>query len=286
MHKGEIKHFFRQMKASLYAHIDAWMSSPRTITMGIFLVCIIYMLTRSYQNALQMNGYSAHMGESIFRYLLNGFNMNMTSTVLLIMFSETPRRIGFQNFMLIRMSRAKWLASQLLFCVVVVLLMLILTTAVSTLMTIPYVGNGTGWSDLERFALDQEYEFAPQLCPAYIRALSPFEACVIAGLILFFFWVTMLFIILIFSIFGHPNAGLMLYIFIILSPITILFEAIPGFKTPMHFSTLAAVASQFPEHELDAIPYVLATYAMIDILLIAAMSSRIKKVDLYFLGKE
>ena len=202
------------------------------------------------------------------------------------MVSEIPKRISYQNYILIRTSRAKWLTSLIIFCVAVVLLMLTLMTAFSMLMTLRYTTPGGGWSDLERLALDEDYQYEMQLVRAYIREISPLRACVYAASILFFFWLTMLLVILLFSVWGHPNAGLILYAFIIFIPATLRFEVIPGLKTPMHYATLSAVVWQFPERELESIPLVLAVYTAIDVLLVFAMQLRVCYTDLCFSGKE
>lgn len=276
----------RQMKACLTAHFSAWFHSPRTLLMGLFILCIAFMLTRSYQNTLLFNAITAHLGESVFFHLNMGFNMTMTSIILLIMVSEIPKRISYQNYILIRTSRVRWLASLIIFCVAVVLLTLLLLTAFSTLLTLPYTAPGGGWSDLERLAENKDYRYEMQLVPEYIRAISPWRACVYAASILFFFWLTMLLVILLFAIWGRPNAGLILYAFVIFIPVTLRFEMFPGLKTPMHFATLSAVARQFPERELASVPLVLAVYFALDCILALAMLLHVRHTDLCFNGKE
>ncbi|MEG0901378.1 MAG: hypothetical protein RSG96_04610 [Clostridia bacterium] len=272
--------------ACLRAHLSAWFHSPRTFLMGLFILCLTYMLTRSYEHTLLTLGYHAHFMESIFYHLHMGFNMTMTSAVLLIMVSEVPKRISFQNYMLIRTSRVKWLFSQILFCVAVVLLMLFLITSFSALLTLPYVTPGEGWSDLERLALNKNYLYEQQLVPLYIHSINPLQACLYATAILFFFWLTMVLVILLCSILGQPNLGLILYIFIILSPRSIRYEAFPWLKTPMHFSTLGAIAAQFPKHEIAAAFYTVFIFLLIDVTLIAVMILHIGHADLCFSGKE
>ena len=96
---------FRQIRACVYSHFSAWLHSPRTIVMGVVILCFAYMHARSYGYTLSMRGYTAHLGEMVFNYLDSGFNVVMTSTFLLIMVSEIPKRISFQNTMLIRITR-------------------------------------------------------------------------------------------------------------------------------------------------------------------------------------
>ena len=64
---------FRQIRACVYSHFSAWLHSPRTIVMGVVILCFAYMHARSYGYTLSMRGYTAHLGEMVFNYLDSGF---------------------------------------------------------------------------------------------------------------------------------------------------------------------------------------------------------------------
>lgn len=285
MHKSKPS-ISRQMCACLYAHMSAWLHSPRTVVMGIVILCFTYMHARSFGYLLSIYDHTAHLGETVFWYLNTGFNVVMTSTFILIMVSEIPKRTSFQNSMLVRITRGKWLASQILFCFTVALLMLILMTAFCTVLSLPYIAPGSGWSDLERLAQNPDYQYEVQLVPIYIRALTPLQACLYAGAVVFFFWFTMLLVILLFSTLGLPNAGLLIYIFILQFSLTFRFEMVPGMRTPTHYASLAAVSNQFQGNEITALPLVLSVYFALDITLITLMMLRIRHTDLCFNGKD
>lgn len=285
MHNSK-RSFRKQMQACLYAHFSAWLHSPRTIVMGIVILCFAYMHARSYGNMLSLYHYEVHLGETIFYYLNSGFQVVMTSTFLLIMVSEIPKRIPFQNTMLIRITRGKWLASQVLFCVAVVLLMLAFMTAFCTILSLPYLTPGSGWSDLERLAENPDYQYEIPLVAEYIRVLSPLQACLCAASVIFLFWLTMLLVILLFSLLGQPNAGLLIYMFIVLFSLTFRFEMVPYMRTPIHYANLEAVSCQFEGKELASLPMVLGVYVGIDILFITIMALRIQHTDLCFYGKD
>lgn len=276
----------RQMLSCLYVHFSAWLHSPRTVIMGIVILCFTYMHARSFGHTLSVYNLTAHLWETVFWYLSTGFNVVMTSTFILLMVSEIPKRTPFQNSMLVRVTRGKWLSSQLLFCFTVALLMLILMTVFCTVLSLPYIKPGDGWSDLERLAENPDYQYEVQLVPVYIRVLPPWQACLWAGAIVFLFWVTMLLVILLFSIWGQPNVGLLLYIFLLQFSLTFRFEMVPGMRTPTHFASLCAVANQFEGKELASLPIVLGAYIIIDFLLIALMMLRIQHTDLCFSGKD
>lgn len=277
---------FRSIYACVYSQMSAWIHSPRTVIMGAVLLCFSYMNARSYAHMLEMRGFEAHFGETLFWYLNTGFGMVMTSTFLLIMMSEIPKRIFYQNYILIRVKRYKWLASQVVFCFMVSILMLILITAFCMLLTVPYLVPGRGWSDADRLAENPDYIYEIQLVNEYVRAIAPWKASVYAGLIVFLFWFTMLLVILMFSIFGQPNAGLLVYMFILQFALTFRFEMIPGMRTPIHYATMQAVANQFAGKELKSIPIVLLIYITIDIALVVIMMAHIRNEDLFFNGKE
>lgn len=278
--------FLKKIRACLYSHFSSWLYSPRTILMGIVLICFAYMNAKSYVHMLAQRSYEVHLGETVFYYLNTGFSMVMTSTFLLIMMSEIPKRVAYQNYILLRVGKIKWLVSQILFCVVVSFLMLLCLTSICILLTLPHITAGHGWSDLVRLAENPDYEYEMQLVREYIRAVQPWKACLYAGAIIFLFWVTMLLVILVFSILGHPNFGLLLYMFILQFALTFRFEVIPGMRTPIHYATMAAVANQFKGREIESVPIVLSAYLFADAVLVGVMYFYIRHTELIFSRKE
>lgn len=274
------------LSASLKGHFCLWTHSLRTILMVIFILLMTYMLVRSEENGVVTRGWNVHMGEVLFSYLDSGFNIIMTSVALLVMMSELPKRVSYQNYVLIRISRRKWLASLVIFCVGVVLIFMLLMLASSALLSLSFVTPGGGWSDLERVAKDPEYVHEMQYISTYIRGLSPFAACLLAFVILFFFWTTMAFLILLFSLCGIPNFGIVFCVSLLLANITILFESLPPMKLPMQFATLGAVAAQVEEHKFNYVTLVMIGYVVLDALLIKLMDVRVHRMDIQFTGKE
>ena len=185
-----------------------------------------------------------------------------------------------------RLSRRRWLVSQIIFCTGMVLIFIMLMIVLSTLFSLTFVTPGDGWSDLERLAKDPKYVDEYQYVAAYIRILTPFTACVLAAVILFFFWLTMAFLILLFSLCGIPNFGVVFCVSLLLLHITLLFESLPRMKLPVQFATLSAVASQVQEHKFRFIALVIAGYIVGDALLIKLMDVRIQHMDIQFSGKE
>ena len=164
--------------------------------------------------------------------------------------------------------------------------MLAFMTVFCAVLSLPYITPGSGWSEMERLAENPDYQYEIPLIREYIRVLSPFQACVCAATIVFFFWFTMLLVILLFSLFGQPNVGLLVYMFILEFALTFRFEMVPNMRTPIHFATLAAVCNQFPGKEIASLPLVLGIYVLIDVGMIAIMMLRVRHMDFCFSEKE
>ena len=276
----------KRLTSGMYGHLSLWAHSLRTVLMAVFILLMTYMLVRSKENSVAMNGFEVYLGETLFSYANMGFNLIMTSVALMVMMSELPKRVSYQNYTIIRLSRRKWLTSLVVFCVSVVLVFIACMLAFSAIFSLSFVTPGHGWSDLERLAADTNYAHESQYVTQYNRVLSPIAACTLASCILFLFWLTMAFLILLFSLWGAPNLGLIVCVSLLLLNITILFESLPGIKLPSHFATLGAVASQVHEHQFEFIAKVIIGYLLLDSLLLFLMDIRVKHMDIRFMGKE
>lgn len=275
------------MQAALYGHFKLWAHSLRTILMLIFALMMNYMLTRSEDARIMELGYQVHMGEMIYSYLHQGFNMLMASFAFFVMLSEIPKHVPYQKYSTFRMTRRRWLASLVVFCMLIVLLYLALMTISSALYSLPYVTAGGGWSDLERLAADPDYIYEVRYIPAYIvDNLSPFAACVMAGTVLFMFWTAMAFIILLSSLYRATNVGIVICVASIAGSIVVLVESLPGLKLPDAFSTVGKIAAQYPEHALLAVALSICGWLLFNGLLVALMDRRVQKMEIEFSGKE
>ena len=125
------------MCAALYGHFGLWAHSLRTVLMLIFALMMNYMLVRSEGARVMNAGYQVHMGEMLFSYLHQGFNMIMASLAFFVMMSEIPKQVPYQKYSTLRMTRRRWLASLMLFCMMIVLLYLALMIVSSVLFSLP-----------------------------------------------------------------------------------------------------------------------------------------------------
>lgn len=274
------------LASSVYGHFSFWAHSLRTIFMAAFILLMTYMLVKSTENSVAMSQFEVHLGETLFVYANMGFNLIMTSVALMVMMSELPKRVSYQNYTLLRLSRRKWLMSLVIFCLTIVGIFVLIMLATSALLSLSFVTPGSGWSDLERLAADATYAHEIQYTSQYIRKLHPIVACILASAILYLFWVTLALLILLFSLWEMPNFGVVFSVSLLLLNITILFESLPGIKLPSHFATLGAIASQVEEHKFQHIVKVMCGYVLLDTLLLTLMIARVRKMDIRFIGKE
>ena len=268
--------------AMVKANLDSWIRSHRTVFMVLFILATCYLLMNHYGLVIAEGGYALHYDEALFYQLYQGCRMPITSIFFLIMVSEIPRQICFQNYALIRGSRNRWLLAQILYCVGMVFFMFLLVLISTSLFLIPYASAGSGWSEtalIENYTITEDYA----LIPAYIRDhFTPWAASLVAVLPMLMFWGTMTLVILFFALWGSPTTGLILYVFLIMANVTILYEAIPGLKLPIHYSTLAGILWQFQGEEKAGYQKVMAVHGIVDLLLITGMVWRVRHVDLVF----
>ena len=103
MDKRKRGNIFSSTAAMIQGNLDAFWRTPRTLLMMVFIVCCCFLTVRGYATGLARKNYTMNMEESIAWFLMTGFNsFNLTSVTFLIMVSELPRRIPFQQYTLIR----------------------------------------------------------------------------------------------------------------------------------------------------------------------------------------
>lgn len=278
---------FPALTALLRGQMSDWLHSPRTVIMGLVILALAFMNAKSLSSSMEQYSLTSNVGEGIFMYLSTGFgNILSISAFFLIMVSEIPRRNAFQNSMLIRSSRSQWLRSQILFCFTVVALMMLLMILLSMVLSIPSLSPGSGWST--PLELDPDAPWVPSFVPEYIRVLPPWQANLLSAAILFAFWFTMVLVILLCSLAGRPNLGLILYVFLLVLHVTVMWENLPPFlrHMPTWYSNLSSIAGQYPDHELETVPIVLVVYAIVDFILIGLMHLQVRTMDMRFAEKE
>ena len=277
------------------ANFDSWLRSPRTILMLLFIAAICYLQMCGYEMKLTETGYTMHLGETLFYEFKFGCNMPMTNlrhrfltpifiiSLFLIMVSELPRRIAYQQYSLIRSSRCRWMAAQLLYCLMMVVAMIALIALFIALMALPLVTPGNGWSDAARIASGEIEPYEALISEFILNNYTPFTATLLAMIPVFCFWLTMVFVILMFGVWGSPVFGVLMYAFLMVANVTILFEAFPfQLILPIQYATLDNIISSYDGKEIQQFLKVMGVYAALIVSLVAVMMISVKRVELNF----
>jgi hypothetical protein len=285
MHKNPPKRTpLKGIAAMAAANLDAWFHSPRVWMMMICVAVYCLLQASNDAQALLVNGNPIPLTypEMLFWELDKGFSL-MSSLLFLIMVSELPRRIGYQNHMLVRTTRLHWVMAQCLYCMWMVLSMILMLILLYSIFALPHAVHGSGFVENELIQAGQ-YKEQEALIPTYIRqSTTPITACLLAILPMFFFWITMVLIILLFGLMGLSLLGPLIYGFLLLAHVTLLFEAMPSWlKLPIDFSSLHNITAEYPKEEFSRLRNVLAGYIVLDGLLIAILCLIGKKAELVF----
>ena len=244
------------------ANLDAWVRSPRVVAMLLCLLVYCAMEALADAQMMQVRGVAITLTvpELIFIKLNNGFYL-MATLLFLVMISEIPRRINYQNYMLMRATRSRWVLGQCLYCLWLVLLTILVLVVFYAAMASISSGWGGGFTENALIAQGQ-YEEYESLVPQFVRyGMTPWTACLLAAVPLFFFWMTMVLIILVLGLMGQPLLGPMIYGVLLMAQVTIFWEALPAsFPLPYHFANLNIITAAYPEQELQRLTNVLLGY--------------------------
>jgi hypothetical protein len=275
--------------ALLRAQMGAWLRSPRTPVLLVLLIIYAVTLASSYGRSISQQFGKVYFGETVFYYLGTGFSSSLTvlSAVMLLMLSEVPRRTALQNFLLIRSSRRRWLVSLILFCAAALLMMLLLLLIVNIAFTLPHLSPGTGWSDPIRIQ-EANDPYLARLIPEFITSsgLTPFTASLLAAAVLFMYWMMFLMLILLCSLLGAPNLGLMIYFTLFFLHVTVMWEFVPWLFLPATISNMLTImkAAQYGD-ELPAVYRSIAAMGGAVLCLIGIMFPIVQRVELRFHGR-
>ena len=260
------------------ANSISWVYSTRTISLFAFVAAFCSVVVHNHLRSMESMGISLSFGESLFILINNGFSITTTSTLFLLMVSEIPIQTGYQYKLLIRSSRTQWILSQVLYCLWMVMCMLLLTvTCTSVFLSISAKSNNN-WSAIIETSVQQR-----PIIPTYIHErFSPFSACLFAILPIFFFWLTMVLIILSFSLCKLPQLGLMVYMTLLVSNVIVLVEPIGSIAMPIQYSTLQNITSNTAGMEIETALKVLLFYLLIDATIVIFMIFQIHRADVSF----
>ena len=279
MDKRKRGNIFSSTAAMIQGNLDAFWRTPRTLLMMVFIACCCFLAVRGYATGLARKNYTMNMEESIAWFLMTGFNsFNLTSVTFLIMVSELPRRIPFQQYTLIRSTRVRWIAAQMLYCLLLVVLMLAVLIALTTLMLIPVVVQGKGWSDNVRIAAGEMPELS--YVSAWIRQnLTPIQTSLLSIVPIFLFWLTMTWSILLCGLLGYGPQGVILYSVVLMLD-TILMVDTPDFFLPKMWALFRLIVVSHPKQEWSAYIKMMCGYMLIDAALAGVLVVVAKRMEM------
>lgn len=262
------------------ANFESWIHSPRTWIMLLFVTAFCYVVCHNHEQMVQELG--VHWGETMFYILYNGCNITMTSILFLVTISEIPRRMGYQYNMLIRSTRNQWLCSQLLYCLWMTLTMILLVIVCAGIFILPGITLGGGWTDDLRIASGIMME-ENALVPTFIRQnFTPLTACLYALLPTFFFWFSMVCIVLLFSLFGVPLVGLLFYALMLVGNVVFMVEMIGNIPMPIYYATLSNITIGCSGKEFTKYNQAMIGYGAVLSTILIVMFFRVRKNDLEF----
>ncbi len=262
------------------ACLSSWCRSPRTVIVLIFIAALCLSEAFLQQRKLAQQELSLTWGETLYYYVMYGFNVRMSSALFLIMADELPRQIAFQNYALIRTKRVKWLMAQLLFCLILVLIMLTLCSATIMLASVGHSIPGTEWSDMALVKDGWLLESQDGVVSALIRNhYTPLQATILSILPLGLFWLTMLLVIVLFGLYEKSIIGLSLCLMSVLSSLIIMNLQWEGLPLPVLFATLCDLTAS---NDMTTYWNAMVGYGIVIAGLIGFMIRRIKQANLHF----
>ncbi|MEG1013214.1 MAG: hypothetical protein RSI33_03110 [Clostridia bacterium] len=256
--------------------------------MMIFMVGICYLEAESYGQTLT-HFHEAHWGELLHFCFSKGCNITITSVLFLITISEIPRQMNYQYQHIIRSNRTAWLNAQLVYCLGAVLFMQMVMVLFVGLFMLPFASPGTGWTEPALAAQGLLAEHESILSLSIAETLSPAVANLLAQLPMIAFRMVMTSLILLMSLYGHGDWGVIAYVFILMADRIILVEAFQGIVLPAYFSSWGSCVAMFHNHqwltslnEAGILLAVLVGYTFVMGVLYLLMLRRIKRCDLIF----
>jgi hypothetical protein len=266
----------RPIMTMLSANLDVWIHSPRTVLMLVFSVALCYMEVTKSLSVLSAEGIILNWAEAPYKMFEYGINFLMSSILVFVMISEIPRRMPYQNYMLIRTDRKRWLTSQVTYSLLLILAVLIMLILCVLIFSLSWTARGEGWSDTTRIAEGMVLE-SQGVVPRYVREhFIPATAALYALLPVFGFWFTMATVVLLFSFLGASYIGLLICAFALLAQ----FVGSYPFPYPIRFALVQSMNPDAygPELYWKAI----AVYGTLNLVMIGAMYLRISRADLVF----
>lgn len=265
------------------SQLKRWLCSPRVLILSFFVAAQCFAQVCGFQNTLNRYGYSAHLMESIFYQFYSGCNMPMMSVLFLVMIGDIPYQMAQQEFFLIRCSRRKWMAAQIMHCVLIVMVMILILLILTTGMLLPISEEGNGWSDDQRMSDCGSLPQTEMVMGVIRQRFSPISAICVAILPMACFWLLMLLMIMAFGMRGIPEVGILIYASLLVLNITVLFEMIPfDVPFPLEYATLEGIVAKQNAGNALELNSVLCGYGVVILIIILVLFRCADRCELSF----
>ncbi|MEA5014252.1 MAG: hypothetical protein VB099_06800 [Candidatus Limiplasma sp.] len=259
------------------ANLSSWLRSPRTIIMLIAIVLLCHIEISRSIPMLKNEDILLNWFEMPYKMLESGVNILMSSIIFFVMMSELPRQMNFQNNMLIRSSRKRWLTAQIFYSFLLIFIVLVLLIACVLIFSLGQFPMDNQWSDTARIADGMPLDDSLMAIPTYVRErFTPLTSIVYASMPIIGFWLSMSMVILLCSLLGSQFIGVLICAFAMLAH----FVGSYPLPYPIEF---AIVQNMNPDFVGPSMYWkTLGTYAVLNTILIGVMFFRIHKTDLVF----
>ena len=262
----------------LWGDFRLWIGAPRTswMILPILLLCVLQVV-QGWKGPLRDE--TLFPLEVIIDHFYGGFNLMMSSSIFLLGCSEIPKRIPWQQQMLIRASRRSWLLAYIGQCLLMVLVTIAMMIAITLLLSIGHMRPGNGWSDLERIAREEILPAESIMPPFLVENMTPLQGALMCLAPLTLFWFSMLLVILLFGMTSKPHAGLMICAFAVLSHVCLLVD--DGWMAVFALFRYARLSGMdLARYGMTYFWKAMIGYAALDLGLIAIMTVMVKRMDL------
>ncbi len=265
------KRALTSLHSVLATNFEGLFYSKRTWVMLLSIALIAFKETHKNLTALVFEGQKIYLSESVFVMASFGFNILLSTMVFLVMLSEIPRKIAFQNYILMRTSKGKWLLSHIVYCLLLVVLYMSILIICTFLFSIQHTSVGSGFSPILKGETMKNF-----IGIADISKYTLFSATCKALLPVFLFWFTLSLSLLLCCLTNHFQLGMVVFsVLFFLDAIAVQSEA---FFSLMEMTTLIGIG----EYRYFN---VVLEYILIDVFLIIVMYVYVKRKDIYMQGQ-
>lgn len=261
--------------ALAFCNLDSWLHTPRTLIMFVAAVLTCFVESQKLFRTYSFDGYSLNIVESIFLLAYTGFNLLMSSMMFFVMISELPRQLSFQYYSLIRFSKRKWLNSQVLYCLGMVVAFLLALLLCAFVFCSYRAAWHPGWSPILRREIPSAYVWISE---SVVGNCSTVGALLAALVPIVGMWFTLSMFLLLMNLLGVAKLGLMAAAFALIADYISIQSDLP--VSPMQYATLFSIDSHGSLTKTFVIMVVM--YFVINALLYIIMWYRVKRMDLSF----